>query len=334
MRVSNETKVGALTVIAVTLIIIGFNFLKGRTIFKSGNFIYAKYHDTKGLIVSNPVYVNGYQVGTVFEIENSNAQLSDISVAIKMNDNYQIPTNSIATIQENPLGTNSIYISLGNATTYLKNGDTVKTAPATSLLGDFMNTLSPMGEQFKKTIDELRKVLVNVNTVMDDQNKANFKELISNLTKTSDNLNKSMASIEQMVDQKGGSIAQTADNINGFTKNLAENNKKITNIINNLDSTSQAIKDANLNQTIKEIQSALAGINMTLQKLNTGNGTAAKIMNDPSVYTELKNTINSVNTLVDDIKVHPKRYINISVFGKKDKTTPLSKPIADTVTNE
>ena len=334
MRVSNETKVGALTVIAVTLIIIGFNFLKGKTIFKSGNFIYAKYHDTKGLIVSNPVYVNGYQVGTVFEIENSNAQLSDISVAIKMNDNYQIPTNSIATIQENPLGTNSIYISLGNATTYLKNGDTVKTAPATSLLGDFMNTLSPMGEQFKKTIDDLIKVLVNVNTVMDDQNKANFKELISNLTKTSDNLNKSMASIEQMVDQKGGSIAQTADNINGFTKNLAENNKKITNIINNLDSTSQAIKDANLNQTIKEIQSALAGINLTLQKLNTGNGTAAKIMNDPSVYTELKNTINSVNTLVDDIKVHPKRYINISVFGKKDKTTPLSKPIADTVTNE
>ncbi len=334
MRISNETKVGALTVIAVTLIVLGFNFLRGKTIFKSGNFIYAKYHDTKGLIVSNPVYVNGYQVGTVFEIENLNANLSDISVAIKLNNNYQIPTNSIATIQENPLGTNSIYISLGNATNYLKNGDTVKTAPATSLLGDFMNTLSPLGEQFKKTIDELRKVLVNVNTVMDDENKANFKELIANLTKTSDNLNKSMASIEQMVDKQDGSIAQTAENINGFTKNLAENNKKISNIINNLDSTSQSIKDANLNKTIKDIQTALVGINLTLQKLNTGNGTAAKIMNDPAVYTELKNTINSVNTLVYDIKVHPKRYINISVFGKKDKTTPLSKPIADTVTNE
>lgn len=334
MRVSNETKVGALTVIAVTLIILGFNFLRGKTIFKSGNFIYAKYHDTKGLIVSNPVFVNGYQVGTVFEIENLNANLSDISVAIKLNNNYQIPANSIATIQENPLGTNSIYISLGNATSYLRNGDTVKTAPATSLLGDFMNTLSPMGEQFKKTIDELRKVLVNVNTVMDDENKAHFKELITNLTKTSDNLNKSMASIQQMVDKQGGSIAQTAENLNGFTKNLADNNKKISNIINNLDSTSQSIKDANLNKTIKEIQTALAGINLTLQKLNSGNGTAAKIMNDPAVYTELKNTINSVNTLVDDIKVHPKRYINLSVFGKKDKTTPLSKPIADTVTNE
>jgi phospholipid/cholesterol/gamma-HCH transport system substrate-binding protein len=326
--------VGALTVIAVTIIVLGFNFLRGKTIFKSGNFIYAKYHDTKGLIVSNPVYVNGYQVGTVFEIENLNANLSEISVAIKLNNAYQIPTNSIATIQENPLGTNSIYITLGNAADYLKNGDTVRTAPATSLLGDFMNTLSPMSEQFKKTIDELRKVLVNVNSVMDDQNKANFKELIANLTKTSDNLNKSMASIQQMVDKQGGSIAQTAENLNGFTKNLADNNKKISNIINNLDSTSQSIKDANLNKTIKEIQTALAGINLTLQKLNSGNGTAAKIMNDPSVYTELKNTINSVNTLVDDIKVHPKRYINISVFGKKDKSTPLSKPIADTITNE
>ncbi len=334
MRISNETKVGALTVIAVTIIVLGFNFLRGKTIFKSGNFIYAKYHDTKGLIVSNPVYVNGYQVGTVFEIENLNANLSEISVAIKLNNTYQIPTNSIATIQENPLGTNSIYITLGTAADYLKNGDTVRTAPATSLLGDFMNTLSPMGEQFKKTIDELRKVLVNVNSVMDDQNKANFKELIANLTKTSDNLNKSMASIQQMVDKQGGSIAQTAENLNGFTKNLADNNKKISNIINNLDSTSQSIKDANLNKTIKEIQTALAGINLTLQKLNSGNGTAAKIMNDPSVYTELKNTINSVNTLVDDIKVHPKRYINISVFGKKDKSTPLSKPIADTISNE
>ena len=72
MKVSNETKVGALTIIAITLIILGFNFLRGKTIFKSGNFIYAKYADTKGLIISNPVFVNGFQVGTVFDIENQN----------------------------------------------------------------------------------------------------------------------------------------------------------------------------------------------------------------------------------------------------------------------
>ena len=87
MKVSNETKVGALTIIAITLIILGFNFLRGKTIFKSGNFLYAKYTDTKGLIVSNPVFVNGFQVGSVFEIENKSSDLSQIIVSIKLNNN-------------------------------------------------------------------------------------------------------------------------------------------------------------------------------------------------------------------------------------------------------
>ena len=334
MRVSNETKVGALTVIAVTLIILGFNFLRGKTIFKSGTFIYAKYTDTKGLIVSNPVYVNGFQVGAVFDIENIKDNLSEIVVSIKMNDIYIIPQNSVATIQENPLGTNSISIVLGNAKTFLQNGDTVTTAPATSLLGDFMNTLSPLGEQIKNTITSLEKVLGNVNKVLDDDNKANFKSILVNLAATTNKLDNAMASIETMVEKQNGSIAKSFENVNSFTKNLNDNNKIINNIINNLDSTSQSLKDANLYKTIKDVQAALAGITLTLQKVNTGNGTAAKLMNDPNVYLELENTLKSVNTLVDDIKVHPKRYISISVFGKKDKSKPLSKPLADTISHD
>ncbi len=334
MRVSNETKVGALTVIAVTLIILGFNFLRGKTIFKSGTFIYAKYTDTKGLIVSNPVFVNGFQVGAVFEIENIKDNLSEIVVSIKMNDVYKIPKNSVATIQENPLGTNSISIVLGKSPNYLKNGDTVNTAPATSLLGDFMNTLSPLGEQIKNTISSLERVLGNVNNVLDEDNKANFKTILANLATTTEKLDNSMASIQSMVEKENGSIAQSFENVNSFTKNLNENNKKINNIINNLDSTSQSLKDANLYKTIKDVQAALSGITLTLQKVNTGNGTAAKLMNDPKVYLELENTLKSVNTLVDDIKVHPKRYISISVFGKKDNSKPLSKPLADTILHD
>ena len=182
MKVSNETKVGALTVIAVTLIIIGFNVLRGKTMFKSGNFIHAKFTDTKGLIVSNPVFINGYQVGAIFDIENSNDNLSEIAVAIRFNKAYKIPANSIASIQENPLGTNSITIVLGNATTYLNNEDTIKTAPSASLLGDIMNTLSPLGEQTKNTINSLEKVLTNINKVLNDQNKENFSVMLANLT--------------------------------------------------------------------------------------------------------------------------------------------------------
>jgi phospholipid/cholesterol/gamma-HCH transport system substrate-binding protein len=334
MRVSNETKVGALTVIAVTLIILGFNFLKGKTFFKSGTFIYAKYTDTKGLIVSNPVFVNGFQVGTVFEIENMNDNLSELVVCIKLNQLYKIPANSIATIQENPLGTNAINIVPGNGTLFIQSGDTIKTAPATSLLGDFMNTLSPLGEQIKNTITSLKNVLDNVNQTLDEENRQNLKVILANLSSTTANLDQSIQSVESMLNKQNGSIAQTADNINAFTANLNQNNQKISNILTNLDSTTKSIKDADLNKTIKDIQVALVSLNTTINKLNNGNGTAAKLLNDPNMYTQLQSTIKSVNTLVDDIKVHPKRYVSLSVFGKKDKKTPLTKPLSDTLAHD
>ena len=334
MKVSNETKVGALTIIAITLIILGFNFLRGKTIFKSGNFIYAKYADTKGLIISNPVFVNGFQVGTVFDIENQTADLSQIVVSIKLNNTYKIPANSVATIQDNPLGTNSIAIVLGDAKSYLNSEDTIKTAPAASLLGDLMNTLSPLGEQTKKTISDLEKVLVNINKVLDDQNKANFAQILSNLSFATESLNKSLVSVESMLQSQSGSIAQTANNVNSFTKNLSDNNKKINDIINNLDTTTRQLKDADLSKTVKEIQVVVQELTQTLHNLNNGDGSAAKLLNDPEIYKQLQGTIKSINTLVDDVKTHPKRYVNISVFGKKDKTTPLLKPIADTTTNE
>ena len=331
MKVSNETKVGALTIIAITLIILGFNFLKGKTIFKSGTFIYAKYADTKGLIVSNPVFVNGYQVGTIFDIENNSADLSQIVVSIKLNKIYQIPNNSVATIQDNPLGTNSISIVLGNSKQFLKSEDTITTAPAASLLGDLMNTLSPLGEQTKQTITELQKVLNNINTVLNDKNKSNFEVILTNLTTTTDNLNKSMESIESMLQKQNGSIAQTANNLNSFTRNLSDNNKKINDIISNLDASTKQIKDADLEKTIKEIHTAMKELSIMLHNLNNGDGTVSKILNDKEVYQQLQGTIKSINTLVDDVKTHPKRYVNISIFGKKDKTAPLTKPIADTL---
>jgi phospholipid/cholesterol/gamma-HCH transport system substrate-binding protein len=331
MKVSNETKVGALTIIAITLIILGFNFLRGKTLFKSGNFIYAKYTDTKGLIISNPVYVNGFQVGTIFDIENKSADLSQIIVSIKLNNVYNIPTNSVATIQDNPLGTNSIAIVLGDAKTFLKTEDTIKTAPAASLLGDLMNTLSPLGEQTKKTISNLEKVLSNINIVLNEQNRSNIQGILANLNTATASLNKSMESVNSMLESQNGSIAMTANNLNSFSKNLSDNNRKINSIINNLDSTSNQLKNVDLAKTILEIQKVVQALSTTLQNINNGDGTASKLINDPDLYKQLQGTIKSINTLVDDVKTHPKRYVNISVFGKKDKSVPLIKPIADTI---
>jgi phospholipid/cholesterol/gamma-HCH transport system substrate-binding protein len=122
----------------------------------------------------------------------------------------------------------------------------------------------------------------------------------------------------------------TANNLNSFSKNLTDNNKRINDIISNLDTTTKQIKEIDLSKTIKDIQVVVGELTQTIHNLNNGDGTAAKLLNDPDIYRQLQGTIKSINTLVDDVKTHPKRYVNISVFGKKDKSTPLIKPIADT----
>jgi phospholipid/cholesterol/gamma-HCH transport system substrate-binding protein len=165
MKISNETKVGALTALAITLLILGFNFLKGKSLFKTGTFVYGKFKHTKGLMVSNPVLINGLQVGTVYDLEETNKSIDTIIVAIKLNRELNIPVNSLATIKDNPLGTASIDISMGESKKYIKNHDTIPTIDAPGVLGEVTTKLTPVVDQIKVTVQTLDSVLRNVNSV-------------------------------------------------------------------------------------------------------------------------------------------------------------------------
>ena len=224
MKISNETKVGALTAIAITLLVLGFNFLKGKTLFKTGNYILASYKDTKGLMVSNGVFINGFQVGSVSDIENADKNLSAIEVTIKLKDDYNIPNNSVAVIKESPLGAPSIVITPGNSTVYLKTGDVVPTASTPGLLADVMNTLTPVTNQVKITLHSLDSVLNNINTIFDPNTKNNLQEVIANINKTTASLVVSSASIQGMMNAQTGAITQSMNNVASFTKNLSDNN--------------------------------------------------------------------------------------------------------------
>lgn len=155
MKITNETKVGALTALAITLLILGFNFLKGKSIFKTGNFIYAKVKQAKGLMISNPVLINGLQVGGVYELEEANKNLDNIIIAIKMSKEVNIPVNSVASITGNPLGTPTIEISLGDKKNYLKNQDTILTADSAGSVGSVTAKLTPVVDQVKITAQTL-----------------------------------------------------------------------------------------------------------------------------------------------------------------------------------
>jgi len=331
MKVSNETKVGALTAIAITLFILGFNFLRGKTLFKTGHFIYAKYANTKGIMVSNPVYINGFQVGAVFEIENVDKNLSTILLTIKLKDYYNIPVNSSAVIKENALGTPSIEIKLGNSPKGMLTGDTIPTASDPSMIGELMNKLGPVSDQLKNTIQTLDVVLKNINTVFDPTTKNNLQEVIGNMNKTTASLIGSAASIEKMLHQQSGAIAQSMNNVNSFTKNLSDNNEKVSRTLGNVEKTTDQLAKADINGSVAQMKLALEKLNTVMGKLESQDGSLGKLINDKALYTNLNNTVHSANILLDDLRLHPKRYVQVSVFGKKDKSGPLMAPLTDSM---
>ncbi len=331
MKISNETKVGALTAIAITLLILGFNFLKGKTLFKTGNIVYAPYADSKGLMISNPVFVNGFQVGAVFDIENKDKDLSQIIVAIKLKEDYNIPKNSVASIKSNPLGSPSIDIALGDGTQYLQPGDTLLTTSNAGLLGDVMSKLGPVSDQITTTLHSLDSVLKNINTIFDPTTKGNLQSVIANINRTTASLVVSSASIQGMLNEQSGAISQSMSNLNSFTKNLSDNNQKVTNTLTNLEKASTNFSNADVSGSVEKLKASINTLNNILEKVNSNDGTLGKLMNDKTLYNNLTNTIRSANILLDDLRVHPKRYVNISVFGKKDKNEPLTAPLNDTI---
>lgn len=329
MKISNETKVGALTAIAITMLILGFNFLKGKTLFKTGNYLHAKYTDSKGIMVSNPVYVNGFQVGSVDDIENLDESLSTIVVTIKLKSNYNIPVNSVATIKDNPLGPASISIALGNAKQYLNVGDTLATASQDGLMGSLMNKLGPVGDQIKLTVQSLDSVLKNINTIFDPNTKNNLQQTIANINKTTASLVVSSASLQAMLNQQTGAVTQSMNNVASFTKNLSDNNEKVTRMIGNVEKTTDNLAKADIAGSVENLKATIAGLNAVVAKLNSQDGSLGKLMNDKTLYNNLTNTVRSANILLDDLRVHPKRYVNVSVFGRKDKSIPLTAPLTD-----
>lgn len=327
MKVSNETKVGALAAVAIVFLVLGYNFLRGRTLFKTGNFLYAKFTDTKGLMVSNGVFVNGYQVGSIYEIENESKDLRTILVGIKLKDNYEIPDNSTASIADNPLGNPKIEISLGSSKNFLKSGDYLKSENSLGLMGEISKQLTPVTDNLKSTLSTLDNALKNVNSIFDPTAKNNLQTAIANISKITEMLAQSSASINAMLEKQNGSIAQSMNNVNSFTKNLSGQNEKISATLENVRVTTENLSMADLKGTVDNLKQAIATLNAAANKLNSNSGSLGLLMNDKQLYNNLTNTVRSANILVDDLRAHPKRYVNFSVFGKKDKSNYLKAPL-------
>lgn len=330
MKISNETKIGALTAIAITLLVLGFNFLKGKTLFGKSHTLYAKYTNVHGLAASNPVMINGLQVGTVYSI-STDKNMKEILVNLTMTKDVNIPVNSIAIIKPSLLGTISIDIELGDAKEFIPRNGTIATEATTGIFNEVLSKVNPILYQVTKAVTSIDSVLMNVNKILDPTAKNNISATLANLNKTTANLINASESLTVLLNTQTGALAGTLNNLNSFTGNLSKNNDKINNLVNNLDKTATNLSNLDLEKTLTVLNTTIGDLKSTLSKLNSTSGTAGLLLNDTKLYNNLTATANKLNLLIDDLKTNPKRYINISVFGKKNKSTGLTVPLPDTV---
>ena len=333
MKITNETKVGALSTIAITLLILGFNFLKGKSIFKSGTFLYAKYADTKGLMVSNPVSINGLQVGSVYELEEQDKNIDTIIVAIKLNRELNIPVNSIASINSNPLSSSSIVIDLGNSTKFFAKDDTIPTTNNPGMLAGLSQKVTPLVERVTLTAQSLDSVLKNINTIFDPYTKNNMQEVVANANKTMAYLVTSSASLNALLNNQTGVLSKSLTNVASFTQTLARNNDKVDHMMANIETATSNFSKADIDGTINQLRGTVERLNAAVAKIDSKEGSLGLLLNDKQIYKNLENTTRSLNILMDDIRINPKRYVSISVFGGKSKGQPLTSPLPVTDTS-
>ena len=278
MKISNETKVGAIAVVAVTLLILGFNFLKGKKLFSSSKDIIARFENVQGLTNSNPVMVNGLQVGTVYSLSPSK-DMRQILVTLNITSDINIPANSLAVIKPSLLGITSLDINLGDAQTYLKHKDTINTMVNAGTLDNILKKVDPVLFEVTNAVSSLDSFLKNMNSIVDPRAKNNIGSALDNLNKITTSLTLSAASLEILLNTQTGTMAKTLNNLSSVTGNLASNNDKITGVITNLDKTATNLSQLDLKGTLDSLNGTISNLKLLVGKLNSNDGTIGLLLN-------------------------------------------------------
>ncbi len=311
MKYTKEVKTALLAIVAILLFIFGYSFLKGKNWFDSSRTLYAIYNDVEGLTPSSPVTINGLKVGSVTKIGFLDTS-GKLVVTFSVDNEFPFSENSIAQIYGGGLiGGKSIAIipkyEQGNIA---KSGDTLPGTIEEGLLELVNERLTPLQEKIEKVIVSTDSLINSFNEVMNPQTRKNLKSSIANLNATVASLSSSANTVEGILSENRPKLNRTFTNLDEMSTNL-----------NNF---SDSLAEFELRKVTDNLEEAVANFETFTQKLNSGEGTAGKLINDPTVYNNLERATNQLDALIQDVKLNPKRYVHFSIFGKNPG--PYSPP--------
>ena len=307
IRISKEVKIALMAIVAIVLLWIGLNFLKGINVFSSTNTYYVKFHNIQGLAVSNAVYANGYPVGIVRDIKYDYSRTDNVVVCIELDKSMNVPVGTTAELESELMGGVKMSLVLGpNPTQNLSVGDTI----TGGIHEGAMTKLEAMLPAVESLLPKLDSIMGNLNRLTADPALA---EMLHNTAEITNNLKESTAALNTMMhDEVPGLMA------------------KANRIGSNLESVSDQLAQTDIKGTVDNANATLAGLRQTTDNLNqTTNYLSGKLqsrdntlglfLNDRGVYDNLNGTLRHADSLMIDLKAHPKRYVHFSIFGKKDK---------------
>ena len=293
-RISKEVKIGAAFLISVALLYIGVNFLKGSNVFSHDNTYYTVVNNAGGVAASSVVTTNGYQVGTVTRVEYDYAHPNRIVLTLRVNESLRIPKGSRALIANSLLGGVSVDLKLAQTSEYYANGDTLVSGFATGLTDQIEDVMLPQVAALVPKVDSL---ITGLNSLVSNpalvHSLSNVESLSGKLDRAANELN---SLFHNELPQLLVSLQSTAGNMDKITSNLA---------------------DVDYAQTISQIDSTVANLQALSAALMSNHSSVGRLLTDTAFYNNLNGVCIRANELIEDVKAHPSRYINISVFGKK-----------------
>ena len=316
MKIKTETKVGIIGIATIAILVWGINFLKGKNLFEKQNTYYAKYDNINGLLPTSYVFINGMKVGKVSEILYMDAQMKSFLVCFDIPASIQIPTNSVAEVYSSDiLGSKAMRVIIGDATSYLSENDTMLSKNDNeSMLSEIGKILEPYNEKVDNIISNLDSVVKSVNNILDSKAQGEIQAMIANANKISGNLAVLSANLNEITSRDKEKIHNIVENIENLCKTLDENDDKLALAINNFANISDSLANANISSIMHDINTSLKSLSATLNKINKGNGNLGLLINDEDLYKNLERSTLSLDSLINDIRNNPKRYLNVSIF--------------------
>lgn len=317
-KIRHEVKIGVLAIITIALFIWIYNFMKGKNILHAAKTYTVVYDKVNGLEESNAVLINGYRVGLVDNIRFASDQSGKLIVTLLIEENFDIPINSIARIYSSDLmGTRSVALILGNSKEICESGDTLVPQVEGTLQEQVSFEMLPLKNKAENLMLSIDSVLAVIQVTFNESFRDNFSASFGHIRETIKHLNRSTYTLDTLMTNEDGRFATFLSNIESISGNLKNNNEELTQLFQNMASLSDSLAKSHIRSTIDNLDRTLANMDTALTRINRGEGTLGMLITDDSLYINLENATNSLDALLKDVKENPKRYVQVSVFGGK-----------------